>query len=150
MYRRGLGRTEVLIGVAVLSVLGLIAVPLVWSLGNNSARQEVPLVVESIRAAEFAYHDPFGEYVSAESAPREPHLVDENPVAWASNGGFDKLGWKPGDVGLDTIYGSYKVATTKDGFTVIGTCDIDGDGERAIYEATAEAEATAKTASNVY
>jgi Tfp pilus assembly protein PilE len=146
--RRGIGRTEVLIGVAVVAVLGLIAVPLVLSMGKKSARQEVPLLVDSIREFEFAYQEPFGEFVSAEPAPRAPHEVDENPVPWKSNAGFDKLGWAPADVA--EVYGSYRVAATSTGFKVIGTCDVDGDGERAVYEATDKEPATAKTDASVY
>jgi hypothetical protein len=145
--RRGVGRTEILIGVAVVVVLGAIAIPLVWNTSRNSARQEVPLYVNAIREFEFAYHQPFDEYVSADSAPREAHEVTADPVAWVSNSGFDKIGWTPED---ELVYGSYRVSATADGFTVTGTCDIDGDGVRAIYEATDKEEAKAKTDDSIF
>lgn len=148
--RRGIGRTEVLIGAAVVGVLGLIAIPLFLSVGKGSAREEVPLLVESIRKFEFLHHEPFGEYVSAAPAPREPHLVDGHAVPWVTNAGFTKLGWEPGVEGLTEVYGSYHVSATEDGFKVTGTCDVDGDGERATFEATADKEAAAVSASNVY
>jgi hypothetical protein len=149
--RRGIGRTEVLIGVAVIAVLGLIAVPLVLSSGKNGARNEVPLFVNSIREAELAYQKPFGEYVSAAPAPRAISSLDGNAVAWTSNEGFDKIGWSPEKkLGTSEIYGSYKVSATNTGFTITGTCDLDGDGERAIWIATEKEEAKPTTAANVY
>lgn len=148
--RRGLGRTEVLIGAAVVGVLGLIAVPLFLSVGKSSSREEVPLLVESIRKAEFLHHEPFGEYVAAQPAPRGPTAVNDQAVPWASNAGFTALGWSPEAQGLTDVYGSYHVSVTDGGFKVTGTCDVDADGERATYEATAEDEAHAVTPGTVY
>lgn len=148
--RRGVGRTEVLIGAAVIGVLGLIAVPLFMSVGKNSSREEVPLVVESLRRAELFHFKQFGEYVAIESGPRAPTTVGTTSAPWATNAGFTALGWTPGEVGLSDLYGSYKVSVTDAGFKVTGTCDVDGDGERATFEATADDEAKALTPTNVY
>lgn len=146
--RRGIGRTEVLIGVAVVAVLGVIALALFGDVGRKAASQEAPMLVDSIRDFEFAYQEPFGEYVSADAAPRAPHEVDQRPVPWTSNAGFDKLGWAPEDV--EEVYGSYRVSATSTGFTVTGVTDVDGDGERASYVATEQEKAKATTPSNVY
>lgn len=148
--RRGVGRTEVLIGAAVIGVLGLIAVPLFMSVGKNSSREEVPLVVESLRRAELFHFKQFGEYVAIESGPRAPTTVGTTSVPWATNAGFTALGWTPAKEGLSDLYGSYKVSVTDAGFKVTGTCDVDGDGERATFEATVDDEAKALTPANVY
>lgn len=133
--RRGIGRTEIIVGVAVVAVLVLIAVPLVMGMSSKSSRTEVPMIVDAIRQAELDYHRQFGDFVSAEPSPRMPHEVNGNPVAWASNRGFDTIGFKIPD-GITEVYGSYKVTASKDGFVVVGSCDIDNDGVRAVYEAS--------------
>jgi hypothetical protein len=148
--RRGVGRTEVLIGAAVIGVLGLIAVPLFMSVGKNSSREEVPLIVESLRRAELFHFKQFGEYVAIEAGPRSPTTVGKSSVPWKPNPGFTALGWDPGQEGLSELYGSYRVSVTDNSFKVTGTCDVDGDGERATFEATVEEEAKALTPSNVY
>jgi hypothetical protein len=133
--RRGIGRTEIIVGVAVVAVLLLIAVPLVMRMSSSSSRTEVPLIVDAIRQAELDYHRQFGDFVSAESTPRAPHLVDGTAIPWANNRGFDTIGLKLPD-GITEVYGSYKVTASKDGFVVVGTSDLDGDGARAVYEAS--------------
>lgn len=148
--RRGVGRTEVLIGATVIGVLGLIAVPLFMSVGKNSSREEVPLIVESLRRAELFHFKQFGEYVAIESGPRAPTAVGASSVAWKSNAGFEALGWTPAQEGLSELFGSYKVSVTDTGFKVTGTCDVDGDGERATFEATVDEETKAITPTNVY
>ena len=141
------GRNEILIGVAVLAVAILIIVPIVVSSSKSSRVEEVERNVNLIRTAEIQYHEAFGDWVSAEAAPRPPYAVDPNPVPWAPTDGFRKLSWAPDS---DTVIGSYQVQTDGSGFKVIGACDVDGDGERAVFEATADTEAHRVTGSGVY
>jgi type II secretory pathway pseudopilin PulG len=141
------GRNEILIVVAVIAVLILVAVPLLLSGNKNGARDEVPLNVNAIRTHEMQYHDAFGDYISADAAPRPPHAVDANPVKWEPSRGFSRLSWSPE---TEEVYGSYSVSASRKGFTVTGACDVDGDGVRATYEATLESEATATSPDNVY
>ena len=61
---------------------------------------------------------------------------------------FSLIGWKP-DGG---VRGSYEVtnASTTD-FLVLGSCDVDGDGDLANYSATVSVNATLDAADqNVY
>lgn len=145
--RRGVGRTEVLVALAILVVLALVAVP--WGLheSKKSRRAEVPLNVDSIRMAELQYHSAFREYVSAEAAPRSPHAVDPTPVPWEPSAGFRELSWAPEQA---RVRGSYSVQATADGFTVTGACDVDGDGNRAVYTATADQEARMVSDANTF
>ncbi len=145
-----IGRNEILIGVAVVVLLLIITVPLGINQSQKSRRSEVPLLVKSIHQAELDYKAAFGDegYVACEAAPRPMHAVDANPVPWKSNRGYDRLSWKPE---MAEVYGAYKVEVTGDGFKVTGACDVDGDGERAIFEATQDdAEARMVTEASVF
>jgi len=141
------GRNEILIVIAVIAVLILVAVPLLLSGNKTGQRDEVPLNVNAIRTAEIQYHDAFGDYISAEAAPRPPHAVDATAVPWEPSRGFRRLSWSPE---TEEVLGSYSVSATRDGFTVSGACDVDGDGARATFEATLDDEAKATSADNVY
>lgn len=142
-----IGRNEILIGVAVLAVAVLIVVPIFVSSNKSSRLDEIRTNVEAIRQAELQYKEAFGDYVSADAAPRAPHAVDPNPVPWAPTDGFRKLSWAPE---TETVVGSYQVQADKRGFKVIGACDVDGDGTRAVFEATHDEPAHAVTGSGVY
>lgn len=141
------GRNEILIGVAVLAVAILIIVPIVVSSSKSSRVEEVERNVNLIRTAELQYHEAFGDWVSAEAAPRPAYAVDPNPIPWVPTDGFRKLSWAPDDA---AVIGSYQVQADASGFKVIGACDVDGDGERAVFEATADTEAHLVTGSGVY
>jgi hypothetical protein len=137
--RRGeIGRTEILIGVAVVAVLALIAVPLGLNRAKNSKLSEVPMNVDLIRISEINYSEAFQSYVAATAAPREAHAVDDAFVKWEPTAGFKKLSWAPE---AEEVRGSYQVRLTEGGFEVEGVCDVDGDGQRAIFKATQDEEA---------
>ncbi len=142
--RSGVGRTEVIIGVVVVVVLAAVAIPLFMGGSEKSREAELPLYVESIRTAEIALEQIFGDYESAAAAPREATEVNATPIPWEASDGFNRLAWSPDN--LDAVYGSYRVVLTDAGFNVIGTADVDGDGKRA--EFTASEEAAAASSSN--
>jgi len=145
--RRGFGRTEVLVAVAIAAVLAVVAVPWALHQTKKSRRAEVAVLVDAIRMAELQYYSAFREYVPAEAAPRPPHAVDPTPVPWVPSEGFRELSWAPEQA---AVRGSYSVQVDADGFTVTGACDVDGDGNRAVYTATAEHGARRVTDANVY
>ncbi len=147
--RRGVGRTEVLVGVGVLAVIALITVPLWTNTARRSARAEVPLLVGYIRTAEITQKKAFEEYISAEASPRALTAVNGERVPWKPSPGFSRLNWTPPE-GYAEVYGAYQVIASEDDFTVVGSSDVDGDGERARVEATATQEAHLVTAENVY
>ena len=139
--RRGVGRTEIIIGIVVVVVLAAVAIPLLMSGSDKSKDAELPLYVESIRTAEIQLMEVFSEYQSADAAPRAATAVDATPVAWTPSEGFERLAWSPDD--LESVYGSYRVLITDSGFSVIGVADVDGDGKRAEFTATKDAPAAA-------
>ncbi|MBX2796664.1 MAG: hypothetical protein KTR31_03310 [Myxococcales bacterium] len=143
-----IGRNDVLIGVAVLVIVLIFAIPLLLSGGKAGRLDHVMGQVDSLRQAQLVHMEAFGEFVSAEASPRAPRLVDATPVHWIASEGFAKLAWSPQP--HDEVYASYAVAVTADGFRVIGTSDLDGDGQRAVVEATQDDEAFVTTPSGVY
>ncbi|MBW1878840.1 MAG: type II secretion system protein [Deltaproteobacteria bacterium] len=145
--RRGIGRTEVIIGIAVVAVVALITLPLWLNTSRKSGRAEVPLNVDAIKLAEVTYNEAFDEFVSAEAAPRATTAVNTEKVAWAPSPGFVKLAWEPEE---KQLYGSYMVVARDDDFTVTGTCDLDGDGQRAVFTANATDNATMTTDESIY
>lgn len=142
-----IGRNEILIGVAVVGVAALILVPILVSSSKSGQLGEVEQTVNAIRLAELQYHEAFNEYVSADPAPRPQHAVDATPVPWTPTDGFRKLAWAPEH---ELVVGSYQVQADKNGFKVIGACDLDGDGKRAVFVATQDEEAHAISNSGVY
>ncbi len=149
--RSGRAGTELLVGIGVIVVLVLLGIPLVTSLLRKSAREELPLIVDEIRKFELAYQRPFGEYLSAPYAPRPPTAVDGEKAPWQGNAGYEKLGFSPVEaLGVEELYGTYRVAITESGFTVTGTADIDGDGERSVYVATESEPAHPTSDPSVY
>jgi len=151
-FPEAIGTREILIGAAVLVVLLVATIPLVGYVRDKSKRSEVPLLVESIRAAEMAQGTSFQleGFISAEWAPRAPTTLDGNAVEWQGNEGFQRLGWSPETEGYTWIRGTYRVAATRGGFTVTGKCDLDGDGNPAWYEATADKAATPRSDAGAY
>ena len=149
--RSGRATTEILVGIGVIVLLVLLGIPLVTGLLRKSAREELPLIVDEIRRFEIAYQKPFGEYISAPYAPRPPTAVDAEKVAWQGNAGYEKLGFSPTEsFGAEELYGTYRVAVTESGFTITGTADIDGDGERSVYVATESEPAHPTSDPSVY
>lgn len=147
LNRRGVGRTEIIAGVAIAAVIALIAVPLFSRTSRNTARAEVPLNVDSIRTAELTWYGSFDDYVSASDAPRPMTAVNDQAVTWVPSKGFEELRWSPA---TPEVWGAYRVVAKADGFTVTGTCDVDGDGQRAMFSATATTTATQSTDESIY
>ncbi|MBT3219433.1 MAG: hypothetical protein HN348_10105 [Proteobacteria bacterium] len=147
MFNRGIGRREVGIGVAVVVVLVLIAIPFGMSASKKSKRNEVRDNVESLRIVEIEHRDAFGVFVTAKPAPRGPTEVTGEEIQWVPTEGFNSLSWAPKQ---EFVRASYAVVATGDGFKVIGTSDIDGDGKRAVIEATLDGEAHLVTDEGIY
>ena len=110
-------------------------------------RTEAQTQLDSIRTAEKAYEAAFDSYYTC---PQTPSPVPSSDGAqWAGGGkaDFDQLGWEPAD---DLVYCSFDVQTRGDSFTATARCDMDGDGEQAIIEATESLAPRLMTADDVY
>ena len=148
----GIGQREVLIGIGILVVVGIIAVPLLGYSQKKNRRAECEQLVDSIRTAQIEHAKAFpGEgYVSAKWAPRDPSTLTGEAVEWVPNQGFQSIGWTPASAGFEWVRGTYRIAATADTFTVIGKCDIDEDRIPAVFEATHERSVSSKTAADIY
>ena len=61
--------------------------------------------------------------------------------------GFVKLVWTPDQ---EEVWGAYQVVARGEHFTITGTCDVDGDGERATFTATEADPAAMATDAGVF
>ena len=118
-------------------------------LHNDDAARAVECLrnVPDLVQAERAHRAAFDTFQAAEAAPRP--LPGKQAVAWAPSPGFAALGWTP----MGTVYGVYDVTLSADGAlaTVTCRCDVDGDGEVAIFEQTTdERRARRLTPDDVY
>jgi hypothetical protein len=148
----GIGRREILIGAGILVIIAIIAVPLYNYSKKKSQRDEVRVLVESIRQAQLKQGASFPSegYKSADWAPRHPTKLNGELIAWESNKGFTAIGWNPTAEGYESVHGVYRVAATRDSFTVYGRCDIDGDGEFAEFVADKDQAVKQTTDSAIY
>ncbi len=126
-------------GVALVGVLGLVAVPAAIVVHRRLQLNKVLADVDDLRRAELHHRDTFGDFVAADPAPRPPYAVDATSVPWRSNEGFTRLGWRPL---YPEVHATYRVTLTAKGFVASAACDLDGDGERARVEATESSAAT--------
>ena len=136
--KRAFTLVELMIVVAIIGVLAAIAIPNWLDMNYRAKRAELPIVVSSVRHAEFGFDGLYDGYIMA-----EPHPSDEPTKAYqkwgTGNTGFNHLGFIPdGDVrGVYQVITVPGRATTNGGeFTVIGVSDLDSDEVRAKYTAT--------------
>jgi len=150
-----IGYRNLAIGLGILVIIAIVAIPLTGYMKKKSKRAELPLLVESIRAAQLKNSSQFSneDFISAEWAPRKPTALDGNPVEWPElgpNHGFTKLGWTPSTEGYEWVVGTYRIAADRNSFKVTGKCDIDGDGVPAVFEADQDNPVKQISAANIY
>jgi len=99
--------------------------------GKNS---EIIAVLEYIATAEEEYFLRRGSYLQVHTYPNSG-IVGKQVIFWDSsdtNNGFRGLGVHPQGGKTQCQY-SVKVSPKGDAFTVLATCDVDGDDEKAYY-----------------
>jgi type IV pilus assembly protein PilA len=135
--RPGFSLVELMIVIAVISILAAIAVPNIISMQLKARRSEVPATIDGIRACETAYELVFNDFVTTPTSPREDALLDRKLAPWLTSPEWTRLGYQPsGDV-----RGNYTVLATPKDFTVYGHADVDDDGEIVVYTGTREVPA---------
>jgi hypothetical protein len=118
----------------------------------RSKRAEGATNLDAIRTAERAYHAEWDSYTSCTATPRE--VPGRKPTAFSGGGmtSFHNLGWAAdGEVLCRyTVDAVNSAAWRNDRFTARAECDVDGDGDYAIYEATQDRRATLVSDPDVY
>lgn len=140
--RRGLSRWEVLLGLLLVAVTVAYAKPRFMLFHLQTQRSELGMVLESLRDAQLAHHRTHRDWFDLPPSPQGLGSVGTHKVRWSGNDH-----WHPP---LDELRGSYRTERTPDGLVLIGECDIDGDGVRAVFRATPHGLPTRTTPDNVY
>lgn len=144
---------RVLVGFALTSMAVLLLVtPATRALRYSSMRANTLAQLAAIRLAERTYRDDWGTYLSAQATPDEVSGGDAAPFLGPGLDAFQQLGWAP-----PTARCRYRVLQASgsgdlegDWFEATAECDLDGDGERAIYRTTADRKPYRDSPRDVY
>ena len=141
---KGFTLLELMIVVAIIGILGAIAIPSFTKLMMRTKRAELPTLVTAIREHQVAYYAEFDVYVDC--APN-PAAYSAAPQPWAQNmAGWDAIGYQPdGD-----IRGSYSCDDLGNDFLCTGLIDLDNDGIEARYDSARTFGSTMISTGDVY
>ena len=140
--RQGLTRWEVLLGLLLVAVTVAYAKPRFEQFHRQTQRSELGLVLESLREAQLAHRRTHKDWFDLPPSPQATSAVGTHAVSWS---GTER--WRPP---LPELRGSYRTERTAQGLVLIGECDIDGDGIRAVFQASPNGLATRTTPDDVY
>jgi prepilin-type N-terminal cleavage/methylation domain-containing protein len=136
---------ELMMVIAVISVLATMAIPAYREMRLQAARSELNTNVAGIKVAQSAYAAAFSGYVDVPSIwPTAPPARTKR--TWDTGSAFDELGWYPDGM----VYGSYTTTTLSTDFDVNGYSDLDGNGTVAQVTASLNVEPIVVTPLNVY
>lgn len=144
--RRGLlTRWEVAVLVLVAAAVAAYVVPIAQRATWRTRRAEVGMVLDSLQSAEIAWRGGHGSWFTLTATPRGADHVGGDVVGWPAE---LPGGWQPP---IDKARGSYHTEPGEGGGVVIvGTCDVDGDGVRAVYRAVPGGPIVRVTPEDVY
>ncbi len=143
---RGFSVIELMVLLALICIVAAIGVPNFIEMQYRAQRAEVPANLEGIRYSAIAYQTAHGRVVT-EEIPRPDAFPGQRERPWKAGSRFDDLGWEP----EGEVRGSYAIAARAPAaFTVKGFCDVDGNGEQAVFEGSEQSAVTALSGSSVY
>ena len=130
--QRGFTLIELMIVVAIISILASLAIPRYLRMQLMSRRSEMAVNLKGIAVAEIAYEHLYESYVDCQASPTTP-IGRSAEVFDPTLPGWDELGWGPD--GQVRCHYDTAVFTNSNGQWVraITECDIDGDNVNAIY-----------------
>lgn len=131
----------------MIGIVAAIAIPNFIAMQMKAKRAEVPGNLDGIRVAEIAYEAANGQYTAASSEAEATAVgAGKQQRDFPYEGGWRDLGWRPDG----QVRGVYWVELTPEGFAAYGACDVDGDGDYAVYVATERQGAQLTTPGDVY
>ncbi len=143
-----------LVGVAVIGVMAAIAIPSFLAMQLRAKRSEAPTNLDAIRTAEKAYHAEWDVFTEVAWTPGGSIGRDPQPFTGGGLTAFQNLGWTADG----NVRCRYRVTNVVNGgsnwmdddFEAYAECDIDGDGQHAIYKATSSEKPRMESYNNVY
>ena len=133
--QRGFTLIELMIVVAIVSVLAAIAIPNFLAMQFRSRRAEMPTNLAAIKTMESAYHAEWDTYTSAGKMPDGEPQSFLRTWSGLNQGAWDALGWAPDGM----VYAAYEAAEDLGDptrFEIEAYTDLDGDGLPCSYRAT--------------
>jgi len=152
MNRKGFTLIELMIVVAIIGILAAIAIPSFLAMQLRAKRSELPTNLDAIRTAEKAYHAEWDQYLSVPLCPAAEPRREPIDLEGACATDWAELGWSPDGIGLCR----YQVVAFNSGdwatsdFEATAECDIDGDGNYALFRASKDERSAMVTGNNVY
>ncbi len=144
---------RILVGFALTSVVVLLLVaPASRGLRYSSMRANTLAQLGAIRLAEQTYREEWDSFGSAQATPSQVPGGDIARFTGPGLDAFQQIGWAPA-----TVRCRYRVLQVSGGgdldddwFEATAECDLDGDGERAIYRTTADRKPYRESPRDVY
>ncbi len=139
--RPGFTLVELMITVAIIGLLGSIAIPHYTEMQYKSKRAEIESNTHGIMYAEIAYEAAYDNYI--ECLPWPAGVPGKKQKEWLGGSTeFRELGWYPDGA----VRGQYSVTTipgpkADQDFEALGASDIDGDTNYAKFTATKSVKA---------
>ena len=120
---------ELMIVVAIISILAAIAVPEFNRMQLASKRSEVPLNVDGIATAHLAYDAAHDAFLTVPGfVPNGTFNKRTRP--WVTTSNYDDLGFRPDGA---VRGGYYSPAWPPKGVDTVGSCDVDADTVTTYY-----------------
>jgi hypothetical protein len=133
--------------VFIAGILAAIAIPNFLAMQLRVKRAEAPSNLDGIHTAQKQYHADHGTFIALPECPDSEPGRSQRPWVGPCTAAWQVLGWEPDEM----VRCSYRAELLPgDDFAIVASCDIDGDGEPAVYRANRAEKASMISLNNVY